>query len=396
MARLFFISLIYMGLALWPGPAGAVDFEKEILPIFEAHCVGCHGADKAQAKLRLNSGEGIQAKLADDAHLLVAGDPEQSELYARLVLPADNKKRMPKGADPLDQQSIDLIAAWIKEGGSFAAVTPAEPEPSPAAATEVTEPAAPKQPEWEPLPAPEVPAALPEVVDKLIAAGAQVLPLYAGSNLVDVSFALAPQPPTDATLRLLSGMADQVFVLNLKNAKISDTGWSVLAELKNLSAINVQGSSFTDSAADYLMGLERLEIVNLYDTRVTDGVLQPLKAIPRLRKLYLWKTEVTYDGVLALGKEKPALEWNLGWNHPAIARKRLEQQQADFAELLKNSEAELTRLKADLKVAEEAQATNKTRLQEVEEELAKLVGDKPAEESNSVDPGSEDAGSAEQ
>lgn len=395
MARLFFIGLVYMGLALRPTSAGAVDFEKEILPIFEAHCVACHGADKALAKLRLNSAEGIQAKLADDAHLLVAGDPEQSELYARLVLPADNKKRMPKGADPLDQQSIDLIAAWIKEGGSLAAVTPAEPAPTTAAAAEVAEPAAPQQAELEPLPPPEVPAASPEVVDQLIAAGAQVLPLYAGSHLVDVSFALAPQPPTDATLKLLSGIADQVYTLNLKNAKISETGWAVLAELKNLSAINVQGSSFTDSAADYLMGLERLETVNLYDTRVTDGVLEPLQAIPRLRKLYLWKTEVTYDGVLALEKEKPALEWNLGWNHPEIARKRLEQQQADFGELLKNSEAELARLKADLKVAEEALATNKTRLQEVEEELEKLAGDKPAEDSGSKESDSKESDAPE-
>ena len=381
------LRLLIIGLFFWPTLVWAVDFEKEILPIFEAHCVSCHGPDKALAKLRLDSADSIKAKIADDEHLLTTGDPDNSELYTRLVLPVDDKRRMPKGADPLDQKSIDLIGAWIKEGSVFVAAAPLTEQASSAApATEAAVPATSEHPSQEPqltlepLPLPVVSAPAPEVLDQLVAAGAQVLPLYAESNLVDVSFALAPQPPTDTTVAILSGIAEQVYVLNLKNAKISENGWNVLAELKNLSAINVQGSSFTDSAAHYLMGLERLESVNLYETGVTDAVLDPLKAIPRLRKLYLWKTQVTYDAVVAIGKERPGLEWNLGWNHPVIARKRLEQQIAEFAELLKKSEAETARLKSDLKVAEEAHTTNQTRLREVEEELAKLVDENPIEE----------------
>jgi mono/diheme cytochrome c family protein len=351
----------------------AVDFEKEILPIFEANCIGCHGAEKAMGKLKLDSAEGVKAKLADEAHLLVAGDPDKSELYERLVLPADSKKRMPKGADPLDQKSIDLIAAWIKEGATLtvtAAVAPAT-EPAP----EQSQPAEETKPQWEELPLPEVAAAPQDAIDKLIAAGAQVLPLYAESHLLDVSFALSPQPPTDDTLKLLDAVASQVFVLNLKNAKASEAGWGVFAKLSNLSALNVQGSSFTDAAAQYLAGLPRLETLNLYGTNVTDAVLEPLKSLPRLRKLYLWKTGVTYDAVLALEKEKPGLEWNLGWDHPVIARQRLEKQKAEFAELLKKSEADTARLKTDLKVAEEAHTAAQKRLQEVEEDLKKLVAE---------------------
>jgi mono/diheme cytochrome c family protein len=364
----------------------AVDFQKQILPIFEAHCIGCHGAEKAMGKLKLDSVDGIKAKWEADAHLLVAGEPEKSELYERLILPADNKKRMPKGADPLDQKSLDLIAHWIKEGATLAAATTVAPAES-AAATPAEQPAAESpKPQWKPLPLPEVAPAPQDAIDKLIAAGAQVLPLYADSNLLDVSFALSPQPPTDDTLKLIDAVAEQVFILNLKNAKVADASWGLLATLKNLSALNVQGSSFNDAAGQYLSVLARLETLNLYGTRVTDAVLESLKPLPRLHKLYLWKTQVTYDAVLALEQQKPGLEWNLGWDHPVIARQRLEKQQAEFVELLKKSEAETARLKTELKVAEDAHATNQKRLEEVENALKKLVEKQAAQTSADENP----------
>jgi mono/diheme cytochrome c family protein len=374
--------VLLIAVSLTSAAHAAVDFQKEILPIFEANCIGCHGAEKAMGKLKLDSAAGIEAKLAADAHLLVSGDPEKSELYERLVLPSDSKKRMPKGADPLDEKSIALIAAWIKEGATLTAATAVAPaEPAAEAALEQAAPAEQAQPKWEPLPLPEVAAAPQEAIDKLIAAGAQVLPLYAESNLLDVSFALSPQPPTDDTLKLLDAVAEQVFILNLKNAKVSEAGWNVLAKLTNLSALNVQGSSFTASAANYLAGLPRLETLNLYGTTVTDTVLESLKTLPRLRKLYLWKTQITYDAVLAFEQEKPGLEWNLGWDHPVVARQRWEKQKAEFTELLKKSEAETARLKTELKVAEEAHATNQKRLEEVEDSLKKLLDEQPAETS---------------
>jgi hypothetical protein len=140
--------------------------------------------------------------------------------------------------------------------------------------------------------------------------------------------------------------------------------------------LNAQNSSFSDAAAEDLVSLGRLESLNLYGTQVTDAVLKPLRSITRLQKLYLWKTQVTYDGVTALAKDKPGLEWNLGWDHPAIARKRLETQKTDFAEMLKKTEAEANRLRTDLKVAEEAHATTQKRLKEVEESLSKLTDEK--------------------
>ena len=195
-----------------PEVRAEVDFEKQVLPVFTAHCTKCHGEKKAMGKLRLQSAEAIQEKWSDDEHLIVVGKPEESELYERLVLPADNKKRMPKGADPLAQADIDLVALWIKEGASFG--KPAEP--ATIAVTSETPAAKPKPVKLKPLPLPEVAPASEEAINQLRSAGAQVMPLFAKSNLLDVSFALSPEPANDDALASLADVAPQVISLNLR------------------------------------------------------------------------------------------------------------------------------------------------------------------------------------
>src|SRR5215813_6278274 len=115
--RIFILCSVAAGLISRAAAADdKVDFAKQIQPILAESCVKCHGEKKAAAKLRLDSAEGIKAKLDGQKDLLVAGEPDKSELYKRITLPADDKKRMPKGGDPLAKDKIDLIAKWIKEG----------------------------------------------------------------------------------------------------------------------------------------------------------------------------------------------------------------------------------------------------------------------------------------
>ena len=292
---------------------------------------------------------------------------------------------MPKGGDPLDQAKIDLIATWIKEGADFGkSPEKSRPAKEPTATKEAT--AAPasteKAPTLEPLPLPEVEAASEEAVEALRAAGAQVMPLFAKSNLLDVSFALSSTPADDSALALLVGVAPQVHSLNLRGAQATDKGWAELAKLSNLSKLSVENSNFNDASAKYISGLNRLESLNLYGTDVSDAALDSMRGLKHLGKLYLWKTKVTYDGAVGLENDIPGLEWNLGWDHPVIARKRLEKQKADFTALVKTQQEATARLKTDLKVAEEAQAAAEKHLQEVDEALKKLTGEKeqaPAE-----------------
>ena len=134
--RLAIVASLTLGFLPLVSPAAQgddkIDFATQIQPILAAKCAGCHGAEKAAGKLRLDSADQITAFEEKD-HLLVAGKPDESELYQRLVLPADDKKRMPKGADPLPEAEIALIKTWIEQGAVLAAAA-AVTTPAPAEA----------------------------------------------------------------------------------------------------------------------------------------------------------------------------------------------------------------------------------------------------------------------
>lgn len=88
--------------------ADKVDFAKEVKPIFDKSCAGCHGAKMQMAKLRLDS-------KASAARTWTAGHPEESSLYQR-VAGLGETARMPMGGKPLPPEQIDVIKRWIAEG----------------------------------------------------------------------------------------------------------------------------------------------------------------------------------------------------------------------------------------------------------------------------------------
>ncbi len=111
-------------------PSGAVpetiDFERDLLPTFEARCIKCHGPKKQNGKLRLDSLEALQASKYFD-EIVVAGDPDSSTLHERLLLPQRDRDFMPKRGEPLSDWEIEAVRRWIAglgsaDGGSEALV----------------------------------------------------------------------------------------------------------------------------------------------------------------------------------------------------------------------------------------------------------------------------------
>lgn len=94
-----------------------VDFDRDIAPIFRTSCIMCHGPEKPQARLRLDSVEGVLQGGASGRGI-IPGNSKDSLLVKRLFGSQD-APRMPLGAGPLPAEEIDLIRAWIDQG-SFA------------------------------------------------------------------------------------------------------------------------------------------------------------------------------------------------------------------------------------------------------------------------------------
>ena len=99
-------------------PALAVDYESEIRPILEQHCIKCHGPEKQKAQLRLDRRGSLLRGGDGGLPSLVPGNTEKSHLLERLRS-ADSSERMPPKGEPLSEVKIATIEKWIAEGAEW-------------------------------------------------------------------------------------------------------------------------------------------------------------------------------------------------------------------------------------------------------------------------------------
>jgi mono/diheme cytochrome c family protein len=93
-----------------PGPLYA-----RVHEVFVKRCVSCHSAAEHKGELVLESHDAAM-KGGGDGAVVVAGEPDKSELLRRVRLPADDDDRMPSKGDPLTAAEIEVIRAWIAAG----------------------------------------------------------------------------------------------------------------------------------------------------------------------------------------------------------------------------------------------------------------------------------------
>jgi mono/diheme cytochrome c family protein len=286
--------IVTLGLA---GQASAVDFAKEIRPIFAESCYKCHGPKKVKGKLRLDS----KAEILKTDTVIVAGKPDESELLKRISLPHDHDDLMPPvdEGEPLKPEQIELIKKWIAEGAAFG---------------DWTADAAAEGPKEEKLP--EVKAAPQDALSRLHEANALAMPLANNTNLLNVDFRADAANVGDAQLAMLRPVSEQIAWLGLAGTQVTDAGLAQIKDLKNLRRLHLEKTGITDAGLVHLKGLTELRYLNLYGTKVTDAGLEHLKGLKNLQKLYLWQTEVTDAGEKAFKEAMPNVDINRGWVAP--------------------------------------------------------------------------------
>ncbi len=122
--RAFTTLLLAGGCVAFSGPLrteAAVDFNREIRPIFSETCFKCHGPDqtKRKAKLRLDVKESAFAE-RDGHAAIVPGDLGKSEAWRRLN--TTNQDDLMPPADSgikLTEAQIRLLGDWIKQGAKY-------------------------------------------------------------------------------------------------------------------------------------------------------------------------------------------------------------------------------------------------------------------------------------
>jgi hypothetical protein len=90
-------------------------FEGNVLPLLKSKCVACHGAESAQAELRLESHQSILAG-GKSGPAVFPGSPETSLLLQKVVSGA-----MPPVGEKLTDDEVQLLRDWIHQGARGAA-----------------------------------------------------------------------------------------------------------------------------------------------------------------------------------------------------------------------------------------------------------------------------------
>jgi mono/diheme cytochrome c family protein len=93
--------------------APRVDFARDIRPILERSCLGCHGPKQQMANLRLDV-----KSLVLNGRIVTPGNLQRSVLYER-VAGLGEQARMPMGQKPLPTEEIERIKLWIQQGAEW-------------------------------------------------------------------------------------------------------------------------------------------------------------------------------------------------------------------------------------------------------------------------------------
>ncbi len=92
-----------------------VSFYKDIRPIFQSHCQGCHQPAKARGDYIMTAFDKLLAGGDSGKKAIVPGHPDQSYLL-ETITPVKGKANMPEGRPALDPSDIEMVKRWIVQG----------------------------------------------------------------------------------------------------------------------------------------------------------------------------------------------------------------------------------------------------------------------------------------
>lgn len=106
--------VLVSGTAFSQNPA-TIDFARDVQPIFQAHCIDCHGAKQQKNGFRLDRRK--DALRGGTGTQIGKGNGQASRLYLRLIGSQYGQQMPPDG--PLSKEQISIIKAWIDQGAPW-------------------------------------------------------------------------------------------------------------------------------------------------------------------------------------------------------------------------------------------------------------------------------------
>src|SRR5688572_17719388 len=114
-------------LALMPvagAESSSPQFQRDVLPIFQKSCAGCHGPKARMAGLDLHEAS-LVLRGSENGPVLTPGKSKDSLLLKRVR----EGSMPPGGANRLSEAEVAIIERWI-DSGAAGSSAPAAPDPS--------------------------------------------------------------------------------------------------------------------------------------------------------------------------------------------------------------------------------------------------------------------------
>lgn len=93
-----------------------VSYYKEVRPILQQNCQGCHQPAKAGGGFVMTGFADLFKKTDHDEPGIVAKKPAQSAMIKQITPDGTKPPKMPRGKDPLSQREVNIIKNWIAQG----------------------------------------------------------------------------------------------------------------------------------------------------------------------------------------------------------------------------------------------------------------------------------------
>src|SRR3954467_4665014 len=94
--------------------APKVSYYREIRPILQANCQGCHQPAKSKGGYVMTDFKGLLVGGDSEGAASIPEHPEKRAIL-KMITPQDGEVRMPKGKTPLSEMEVALIKSWIEQ-----------------------------------------------------------------------------------------------------------------------------------------------------------------------------------------------------------------------------------------------------------------------------------------
>ncbi len=107
------LQSIYLTSAL-SADTDEVQFERDVLPILQSHCIRCHNPSNPKGEFSLATSKDLLSQ-----KWIVPEEPDGSYLIEVVTASTDEPPAMPKEGEPLKPEDVETLRRWIAAGASW-------------------------------------------------------------------------------------------------------------------------------------------------------------------------------------------------------------------------------------------------------------------------------------